>query len=243
MNDARPHVLLVDDDRILRGVLEDYLVRDGFEVTTADDGPTALTAATAPQTDDRPDVVLLDLSRPGLDGREVFRRMRASGAAMPVIMLTARGEESERILGLEIGADDYVAKPCSPREVVLRTRSVLRRAAPPAPAPDAAVVLVDGDLQLDARAGTARRDGRELALTPREFALLEWFLGHPGELLERTRILRDVWQWEHGDPSTITVHVHRLREKVEPDPSQPRRIRTVWGRGYRWEPSGTEAAR
>lgn len=236
MNPDGPRVLLVDDDAVLRGVLADYLARDGFEVQLAGSGPEALAATVEASAAERPALVLLDLSLPGLDGLEVFRRLRGAGLTMPVIMLTARAEEPERILGLEIGADDYVTKPCSPREVVLRARSVLRRATPVETADDLAV-LRDGDLELDPRAGTACRAGRPLALTPREFALLEWFLRCPGELLERERILREVWHWEHGEASTITVHVHRLREKVEPDPAQPRRILTVWGRGYRWEPA------
>lgn len=234
-SDAAPRVLLVDDDTVLRGVLRDYLQRDGFTVAVAGTGSDAVAGLLDVPAALAPDLLLLDLSLPGMDGLEVFRRVRAAGCTVPVIMLTARTEEPERVLGLEIGADDYVSKPCSPREVVLRARSVLRRAAP---REDAAgvPVLRDGDLVLDRRAGTAHRGGSPLSLTPREFALLERFLSRPGELLERDQILREVWRWEHGDPSTITVHVRRLREKVEADPACPQRILTVWGRGYRWEP-------
>lgn len=234
---SAPRVLVVDDDAVLRSVLRDYFEADGFEATPVGDGPAALEGV---RTLD-PDLVILDLSLPGMDGLEVFRRLRAAGCGTPVIMLTARAEQPERILGLEIGADDYVAKPCSPREVVLRARSVLRRSAAAAAASvggsDPSAVLRDGDLELDPRAGTATRAGAPLALTPREFALLESFLGRPGELLERDEILRSVWHWEYGDPSTVTVHVRRLREKVEEDPARPRRLVTVWGRGYRWDPA------
>lgn len=228
--DAR--ILLVDDDVVLSGVLTDYLEAAGFRVRTAHSGPDALEAV----ADQAPDLILLDLSLPGLDGLEVFRRLRHDGRSMPVIMLTARAEEPERILGLEVGADDYVTKPCSPREVVLRVRSVLRRSAATMQ-PQDQQVLIDGDLQMDRRAGTVTRRGAPLELAPREYALLERFLSAPGTLLDREEILRSVWHWEHGDPSTVTVHVRRLREKIEVDPAHPVRLVTVWGRGYRWEPA------
>ncbi len=230
VTDPSPRILVVDDDAILAGVLTDYLRASGFSVRTAGTGPDALEAVAA----EPPDLILLDLSLPGLDGLEVFRRLRHDGRTMPVIMLTARAEEPERILGLEVGADDYVAKPCSPREVVLRVRSVLRRSAMTTAAHEA-TVLRDGNLVMDRRAGVVTRDGEPLDLAPREYALLERFLSSPGELLERDEILRSVWHWEHGDPSTVTVHVRRLREKIEDDPAAPSRLVTVWGRGYRWE--------
>lgn len=243
MHEPSPRILLVDDDAVLRAVLTDYLNAGGFTVQEASDAHAALgavgLATPHPATGTRaltPDLVILDLSLPGMDGLEVFRRMRAAGRAMPVIMLTARGEEPERILGLEIGADDYIAKPCSPREVVLRARSVLRRTAPTATTKaQAGSIIHDGNLTLDTRAGTVTKNGRPLALTPREYALLEEFLTRPGELLSRDAIMSEVWQWDFGDASTVTVHVRRLREKVERDPAHPERLITVWGRGYRWE--------
>jgi DNA-binding response OmpR family regulator len=159
-------------------------------------------------------------------------------------MLTALGEEEDRILGLEVGADDYVTKPFSPRELVLRVQAVLRRASPEAGAPaDAANgagtptggVSRDGDLVLDRRAHVVTRAGHELALTAREFALLDWFLTHPGVVHRRDELMREVWGWQFGDESTVTVHVRRLREKVEAEPSAPRRLVTVFGVGYRWD--------
>jgi DNA-binding response OmpR family regulator len=151
-------------------------------------------------------------------------------------MLTARGEEIDRVVGLELGADDYVVKPFSPRELTLRVRSVLRRADPPAPAPTP--LLTDADLQVDTRARTARLGGREIVLTAREFDLLVHLMTHPGVALSRAQLMREVWGWDFGDESTVTVHVRRLREKVEPDPARPVRLQTVWGVGYRYQPWG-----
>jgi two-component system, OmpR family, response regulator ResD len=181
---------------------------------------------------------------PGVDGLEVCRRLRALEAtrALPVVMLTALGDEEDRVLGLELGADDYVTKPFSPRELVLRVRSVLRRhgAASSSGAADLAAAtanprtVTDGDLVLDLAAHRATRDGEELALTVREFDLLAFLLSHPGQAFKRDELLEKVWGWTFGDQSTVTVHVRRLREKVEPDPGEPRRLVTVWGVGYRW---------
>ncbi len=221
-------ILLVDDDPTVRGVLADYLRAAGFETAEATDGSAALAAAAALD----PDLVLLDLTLPGLDGLEVFRRLRAERGRTPVIMVTARAEEPDRILGFEVGADDYVAKPFSPREVVLRVQSILRRAAPTAGGETA---LTDGDLRLDLAGRRAWRQGAELALTAREFDLLAFLVGHPGVAYSRDDLMRQVWGWEFGDSSTVTVHVRRLREKVEPDPTRPVRIATVWGVGYRWD--------
>lgn len=205
-----------------------YLVAGGFEAHEACDGPSALTVAAR----EKPDLVLLDLSLPGLDGLEVFRQLRLRHAVMPVVMVTARGEEADRILGLEVGADDYIGKPCSPREVVLRVRSVLRRSAPVA-ADDARVQ--DGPLLVDRSARTVTLSGRSVELTAREFDLLAFFIGHPGIAYPRPQLLREVWGWEYGDETTVTVHVRRLREKIEEDPAAPTRIVTVWGIGYRWD--------
>ncbi|MBV1854200.1 response regulator transcription factor [Catellatospora tritici] len=225
-------VLVVDDDPTVSDVVRRYLEHAEFEVELAADGPAALAAYQR----HRPDLVILDLMLPGVDGLEVCRRMRADGAApVPIIMLTALGEETDRVLGLELGADDYVTKPFSPRELVLRARSVLRRtAAAPAPAP----LLVDGDLWVDPVGRVAKLAGVELALTVREFDLLAFLMSHPGVALRRERLLESVWGWTFGDQSTVTVHVRRLREKIESDPAAPRRIQTVWGVGYRYEPVG-----
>jgi DNA-binding response OmpR family regulator len=200
------------------------------------DGVTALARATA----DPPDLVILDLMLPGLDGLEVCRRLRARGP-IPVIMLTALGEESDRLAGLEIGADDYVTKPFSPRELVLRVASVLRRSTG-----ETAVMpwtqLRDGDLVIDVSAHEARLGDRVLPLTAREFDLLAFFLAHPRESFDRNQLLERVWGWSFGDQSTVTVHVRRLREKIESDPSNPVRIATVWGVGYRYEPVTVDVA-
>ncbi len=223
-------VLVVDDDRTVAEVVTGYLERAGFEVEQAEDGPAALERAAAR----RPDLVVLDLMLPGMDGLEVCRRLRARGP-VPVIMLTARGDEDDRILGLEVGADDYVTKPFSPRELVLRVESVLRRSqasARPRPRPGGALLRTAG-IGLDPEARRATKNGTELALTVREFDLLAFFLRHPGRAFGREELMREVWGWDFGDLSTVTVHVRRLRGKVEDDPAAPRLIQTVWGVGYR----------
>lgn len=225
-----PRVLVVDDDPTVSDVVRRYLQRAGCAVALAGDGPSALAAV----TQRRPDLVVLDLMLPGMDGLEVCRRLRATTDGVPVIMLTALGEETDRILGLELGADDYVTKPFSPRELVLRAQSVLRRTA--GPGQDQGARLADGDLVVEPTRRVARRAGSELALTVREFDLLCFFMRHPGRVLRRAELLEAVWGWTFGDQSTVTVHVRRLREKVEADPAAPRRILTVWGVGYRYEP-------
>ena len=221
------HVLVVDDDPTVTDVVRRYLERAGFVVRTASDGGTGLADALAHP----PALLVLDLMLPVLDGLEVFRRLRAEHP-VPVVMLTARGDEADRIAGLELGADDYLTKPFSPRELVLRVTAVLRRAAP-APARG---VLRDGGLVVDLAAREARRGGRPLALTVREFDLLAFLMQHPREAFDRTALLSQVWAWSFGDATTVTVHVRRLREKVEDDPAHPRRVITVFGIGYRYEP-------
>ncbi|MET8680996.1 response regulator transcription factor [Streptomyces sp. NPDC004647] len=221
-------ILVVDDDPTVAEVVTGYLERAGFAVHRAGDGPGALRA-----TDLRwPDLVVLDLMLPGMDGLEVCRALRSRGP-VPVIMLTARGDEDDRILGLEIGADDYVTKPFSPRELVLRVESVLRRSSSAQPS---GAVLSAAGLELDPAARRATKDGHDLALTLREFDLLAHFLRHPGQVCDRERLMREVWGWEFGDLSTVTVHVRRLRGKIEDDPARPRLIHTVWGAGYRFDP-------
>ncbi|MFJ3955275.1 response regulator transcription factor [Streptomyces sp. Je 1-4] len=230
-------VLVVEDDPTVAEVVTGYLSRAGYTTAHAADGFAALDRA----ADFRPHLVVLDLMLPGIDGLEVCRRLRrGDGPAVPVVMLTARGEEADRILGLELGADDYVTKPFSPRELVLRIGSVLRRAesAPPAAAP--AAVLRAGDLTADPGGRRAERAGRALSLTAREFDLLVFLMRHPGRVFAREELLHRVWGWEFGDLSTVTVHVRRLREKIEADPAAPRLVTTVWGAGYRFDAVGDE---
>jgi DNA-binding response OmpR family regulator len=234
---AGQRVLVVDDDPTVSDVVRRYLERAGYAVTQAADGPTALHQFSREQ----PDLVVLDLMLPGIDGLEVCRRLQQLGSGVPVIMLTALGEEADRVLGLQLGADDYVAKPFSPRELVLRVQSVLRRTSAPSAPAAAAQTLVDGDLVVDTGRRLARLAGAELALTVREFDLLAFLMRHPARAFRRAELLEAVWGWDFGDQSTVTVHVRRLREKVETDPAQPRRIVTVWGVGYRYEPGGRGA--
>lgn len=223
---------MVDDDPTVSDVVSRYLERAGYQVTRAVDGSGALAAFHRSP----PDLVVLDLMLPGIDGLEVCRRLRQHAAQVPVIMLTALGEEADRVLGLQLGADDYLTKPFSPRELVLRVQAVLRRAAgAAAPAPGTDRVLTDGDLVLDPNRRVVRRGGQELVLTVREFDLLAYLMRHPGKAFRRAELLDGVWGWTFGDQSTVTVHVRRLREKVEDDPAAPRRIVTVWGVGYRYE--------
>jgi len=226
----RARVLVVDDDPTVSDVVRRYLERAGFDVDKAGDGPTALAMA----ADHQPDLVVLDLMLPGMSGLEVCRRLRRS-SDVPVVMLTALGEESDRVVGFETGADDYVTKPFSPRELALRVQSVLRRVGRAEPGADSGP-LVDGDLSLDLVSRTAERRREPLALTVREFDLLAHFLRHPRRAFNRTELLQQVWGWSFGDQATVTVHVRRLREKVEDEPQHPRRIVTVWGIGYRYEP-------
>jgi DNA-binding response OmpR family regulator len=227
---VRPHVLVVDDDPTVSDVVRRYLEQDDCRVRLAADGPSALAAVAA----EVPDLVVLDLMLGGIDGLEVCRRLRGDLPELPVVMLTALGEESDRVVGLEVGADDYVTKPFSPRELVLRVRSVLRRSTPKAGDPP--VMLRDGGLEADTGRRIATLDGRALALTVREFDLLEFLLRHPGRAWTRAQLLERVWGWQFGDQSTVTVHVRRLREKIEADPAAPARLLTVWGVGYRYEP-------
>ncbi len=222
-------VLVVDDDPTVREVVVSYLRAAGHDVREAIDGASALDAV----REEPADLIVLDLMMPGLDGLEVARRLRVT-SDVPIVLLTALGSEQDRVVGLEIGADDYVTKPFSPRELVLRVDSILRRASgsldtstPP--------VLTDGDLVVDRARRLVTKGGQETALTVREFDLLAFLVSRPGIAFSRDDLLQQVWGWSFGDQSTVTVHVRRLREKVEPDPTNPVRLRTVWGVGYRWE--------
>jgi two-component system, OmpR family, response regulator ResD len=226
-------ILVVEDDLTVAEVVVDYLRHAGLEPWHAVDGQAALEIAASW----RPDLVVLDLMLPGASGLEVCRRLREerdTQAPLPVIMLTALGEESDRVGGLESGADDYVTKPFSPRELTLRVQAVLRRARTSDPAAVPQPVR-SGALEVDVAARRARRDGQELDLTVREFDLLAFFVLHPGRAFTRAELLEQVWGWSFGDLSTITVYVRRLRDKVEQEPASPAQLKTVWGVGYRWE--------
>jgi len=226
-------VLVVDDDETVREVVVAYLHRAGLPTVEAADGLRAV----AMVDEHRPRLVVLDVMLPGIDGIEALRRIRRIDSALPVVLLTARTAEEDRVLGLELGADDYVVKPFSARELVLRVEGILRRANERETEPrllDGAL-LRDGDLVVDQAARTATRGGRVLALTGREFDLLVHLVTHPGVVLTREALMRDVWGWDFGDDSTVTVHVRRLRNKVEAAPAKPTRIVTVWGSGYRWD--------
>jgi DNA-binding response OmpR family regulator len=227
------HILVVDDDHTVREVVVSYLRAAGHTVSETEDGETALRVV----RDHPADLVVLDLMLPGIDGLEVCRRLREH-SDVPVIMLTALGDETDRVVGLERGADDYVTKPFSPRELVLRVDGVLRRVGersiPAGP-------VVDGDLVVDAVQHVATLRGERLSLTVREFDLLRHLVAHPGVAFSRDQLLQEVWGWSFGDQSTVTVHVRRLREKVELDPTRPTRLVTVWGVGYRWDPATVPA--
>ncbi|GAA3161034.1 response regulator transcription factor [Planomonospora alba] len=211
-------------------VVARYLERDGHRVECVGDGAEALRRALA----DPPDLMVLDLMLPRMDGLAVCRKLRER-RPVPVIMLTALGEEIDRVAGLETGADDYVTKPFSPRELALRVRSVLRRARG-ASLPGGTGVLRDGELVVDLGVHEVRLAGAPVTLTAREFDLLAHLMRNPRQAFSRATLLDQVWGWSFGDSSTVTVHVRRLREKIEADPTAPRRIVTVWGVGYRYEP-------
>jgi DNA-binding response OmpR family regulator len=222
-------VLVVDDEPIVREVVTRYLLREGHQILEAGDGISARAAIERSE----PDLVVLDVMLPGTDGLELCRWIRSS-STLPVIMLTARGEEADRIVGLELGADDYVTKPFSPRELAARVRSVLRRSSPMAAGTER---LTFGDVELERSTRDVRRQGAEVKLTAKEFDLL-WFLAsHPRRVFSRDQLMATVWGYTAAlDTGTVTVHVRRLREKIESDPSSPRHLETVWGVGYRLVP-------
>jgi DNA-binding response OmpR family regulator len=222
-------VLVVDDEPIVRDVVIRYLEREGYDTLEADDGLRARELLEK----EVPSLVVLDLMLPGLDGLELCRWIRTR-SDLPVIMLTARGEETDRIVGLELGADDYVTKPFSPRELATRVRAVLRRSGTRSPSTE--ILRFEG-LQIDSPAREVTRSGRRLHLTAREFDLL-WFLAsHPRRVFSRDHLMDRVWGYSAAfDTGTVTVHIRRLREKIEDDPSNPRWLETVWGVGYRFAP-------
>jgi DNA-binding response OmpR family regulator len=230
--DPPGRILVVDDDPTVADVVGRYLVRDGHSVECVRDGQEALRRV----AEEPADLVILDLMLPGMDGLEVCRRLRATGP-VPVVMLTALGGETDRLVGFETGADDYVTKPFSPRELAMRVRSVLRRSRGiGGPERGGEGTIADGRLVADLSAHQVRLDDQLVQLTSREYDLLVFLMRHPRQAFTREQLLIEVWNWTFGDTSTVTVHVRRLREKLEPDPTLPRRIVTVWGVGYRYEP-------
>ena len=228
-------ILVVDDEPSIAEIVSLYLRQAGFRVRVARDGVAALKEL----TEELPDLVVLDLMLPGVDGLEITRRLRAVGNT-PIIMLTARREEADRVLGLEIGADDYIVKPFSNAELVSRVRAVLRRtaasAAPPVDGRQPAILRYEL-LSIDFKTRLVTVEGRELMLTAKEFDLLWYLASHPRQVFNRDQLLDAVWgETQYIDPSTVTVHVRRVREKIERDPATPRHLHTVWGVGYKFEP-------
>ncbi len=223
-------VLVVDDEPMVREVVTTYLTRDGLDVTEASDGASALRAFEK----SRPDLIVLDVMLPEIDGYSLLSEFR-SRSNVPVIMLTARGEETDRVLGLELGADDYVVKPFSPRELAARVRTVLKRSDGAGLHPGAVVEV--GDLRIDPGSREVQVGGHAVELTPKEFDLLAFLATHPRQVFARSQLLEQVWDsntaWQ--DPSTVTVHIRRLRQKIESNPDKPKVIITVWGVGYRFE--------
>jgi DNA-binding response OmpR family regulator len=229
---GRGSILVVDDEPTIADVVSRYLERAGYSARIAADGPGALRSA----GEEWPDLVVLDLMLPGMDGLEVMRRLRefGDGPRVSVILLTAKGEHSDRIVGLRLGADDYVVKPFSPAELVARVDAVLRRIESP---PELEEPIAIGELEVDPSARRAMVRGEEVQLTVREFDLLVHFMRNPGQAFSRDQLMDAVWQYNfYTDTSTVTVHVRRLRAKIEADPSEPRWLQTVWGVGYRFQP-------
>ena len=228
---SRGSVLVVDDEPTIAEVVARYLERAGYRTRVAGDGVEAIAAA----AEHRPDLVVLDLMLPGLDGLEVMRRLREQDRdRIAVILLTAKGEESDRVVGLRLGADDYVVKPFSPAELVARVDAVLRR-FDNSPAHEAPMEI--GDLKIDPAARQVFVNDDEVQLTQREFDVLLFLARHPGQVFSRNQLMDAIWQYSfYTDTSTVTVHIRRLRAKIEADPSQPRHIQTVWGVGYRFQP-------
>lgn len=228
---ARPRVLVVEDDPTVREVVVRYLEHDGLDVCAVGDGLEAVACA----AERWPDLVVLDLMLPGIDGFEVCRRLREQ-APLPVIMLTARGDEDDRVVGLELGADDYVAKPFSPRELTARVRAVLRRANGNVTVPVGASVIECDGIRVDLLSREVQRNGEPVVLTAREFDLLAFLASRPRQVMPRAELFEQVWGYTYGDSATITVHVRRLREKLERDPGMPEHLVTVRSVGYRWDP-------
>ena len=237
MDAEQPSILVVDDDPKLRDLLAQYLGREGFRVRTANDG-NAMDQLIA---ESGPDLVVLDLMLPGEDGLSIARRLRG-GTDIPVIILSARGDEVDRIVGLEVGADDYLAKPFNPRELLARIRAVLRRQRVAA-VPDETTAVGFGDFVLDLAAQRLLRRGHEVDLTAGDFALLEVLVTHPNRVMSRDQLVDRIKGYERSPyDRSIDVRVTRLRKKIEADPANPAFIRTVWGRGYMFTPHGDRTA-
>jgi DNA-binding response OmpR family regulator len=232
MTGTRGSVLVVDDEPTITEIVSRYLERAGYSTRVAANGPDALDVA----AEARPDLVVLDIMLPGLDGLEVMRRLRERpGRPTSVILLTAKGEATDRIVGLRQGADDYVVKPFTPAELVARVDAVLRRAAPAAADREGPIVF-DG-LEIDPSGRRVSVRGDEVQLTLREYDLLLHLARHPGQVFSRDQLMDAVWQYAfYTDTSTVTVHMRRLRSKIEDEPSEPRWLQTVWGVGYRFQP-------
>jgi DNA-binding response OmpR family regulator len=225
----RGSVLVVDDEPTIGEVVSRYLERAGYRTRVAGTGQDALRLA----GEDRPDLVVLDLMLPGMDGLEVMRRLREH-EKMAVILLTAKGEETDRVIGLRLGADDYVVKPFSPAELVARVDAVLRRVDT---SPDPEQPISFDRLEIDPAARRVTVRGEEIQLTAREYDLLVYFARHPGQVFSRDQLMDSVWQYSfYTDTSTVTVHIRRLRAKIEENPAEPRWLQTVWGVGYRFQP-------
>ena len=227
-------ILVVEDEASIADVVARYLRRDGHEVETIGDGAKAMERL----QEMNPDLIVLDLMLPGMEGKEILRRVRAVGDT-PVVILTARGEELDRLVGFGLGADDYVTKPFSPRELSARVEAVLRRASSSgggAPVSSSAGIRI-GDLYIDGRTRQVERGGEPIPMTAREFDLLYFLAQHPGQVFNRDQLIDSVWDLHAvSDPGTVTVHIRRIRAKLEPDPSRPRYLKTVWGVGYKLEP-------
>lgn len=232
------NILVVDDERTIREVVRRYLELEGFQVLEAETGPQALSIL----QDNQPDLIVLDIMLPGVDGFSITRRLRGAShhnplqtdGDIPIILLTARGNEVDRVAGLELGADDYMTKPFSPRELVARVKTVLRRTSPADNASESP--LEHAGLLVDPRSRSVSVHGGPVALTAKEFDLLWFLMRHPRQVFKREQLLNNVWGYEfYGDESTVTVHVRRLREKLEPNPSKPMYVQTVWGVGYKFE--------
>jgi DNA-binding response OmpR family regulator len=226
---TKAHILIVDDEPTIREVVEQYLRREGYQTTIASNGEEAVALS------GDADLIVLDLMLPKMDGLEVCRQIRST-RNVPIIMLTAKTEEIDKLVGLGIGADDYMTKPFSPRELVARVSAVLRRAR--AASPQVGDIVRAGGLRINPQLRTVERDGVPVELTAREFELLHFLASHPGQVFTREQLLDHVWDYHFpGDTGTVTVHIRRLREKVEPDPVRPAYVKTVWGVGYKVDPA------
>ena len=235
-----PKILVVEDEITVRRVIRQYLEREGYKVIETDNGGQALQLL----HDEQPDLLILDIMLPGIDGYTIARSLRrpvddSSVQNIPIIMLTARSEETDRITGFEVGTDDYVTKPFSPRELIMRVKALLRRAVPAggaSPGIEMGKALHFEGILLDPNTRMVKRDDADIELTHKEFELLYFLASNPRHVFTRTQLLDQIWGYDfYGDDSNVTVHIHRLREKVEVDPAKPKYVHTVWGVGYKFD--------